>query len=175
MSGPVRRRDGLCALSLLALAPWALADTAPAPPAPPAPSVARGERVAWPAAVPLLDGGTWRPRPGRAVVVVFWSTTCPYCQRHNQHVEKLHRALQGRAATVLGAARDADPAVVMRYMARHQLTFPVTMAWRDLASALSERRVMPLTVTVDRDGRLREVIPGEMFESDVLGLAALAG
>ncbi len=156
----------LRAAPLLALPNWALADAVP---------VGRGERVAWPARLPLLGGGTWRPVPGQATIVVFWSTTCPFCQRHNQHVQKLHEALAGRNATVLGAARDRDETAVATYMARHGLNFPVTLAWRELAAALSPRRVIPLTVTVDRDGRLREVIPGEMFESDVLGLAALAG
>lgn len=159
-------RHALAATPLLALPRWALADAAPA---------AKGERVAWPAPLPLLGGGQWRPVPGQATIVVFWSTTCPFCQRHNQHVQKLHEALAGRAATVLGAARDRDEAAVAAYRARHGLSFPVTLAWRELAATLSPRRVIPLTVTVDRDGRLHEVIPGEMFESDVLGLAALAG
>ena len=43
-----------------------------------------------------------------------------------------------------------------------------------LAAALSARRVIPLTVTVDRAGRLLQVIPGEMFEDDVLELLQLA-
>lgn len=166
MTTPPRRRQWLGAAAGLVLAPRAWADAVPA---------ARGERVAWPAGLPLLDGGAWQPRPGQAVVVVFWSTTCPFCQRHNRHVEKLHQALQGRDAAVLGAARDTDAGAVKAYMARHGLGFPVTMAWRGLAAALSARRIIPLTVTVDRDGRLHQVIPGEMFESDVLGLAALAG
>jgi hypothetical protein len=42
-----------------------------------------------------------------------------------------------------------------------------------MAQALSTRRLVPLTVTVDRSGRLRQVIPGEMFEADVLELARL--
>ena len=29
---------------------------------------------------------------GKAVVAVFWSTTCPFCRRHNAHVEKLRQA-----------------------------------------------------------------------------------
>jgi hypothetical protein len=40
---------------------------------------------------------------------------------------------------------------------------------------LSPRRVIPLTCVLDRDGRLREVIPGEMFEEDLLAMLALAG
>jgi thiol-disulfide isomerase/thioredoxin len=157
---------GLAAAPLLAPPAWADA---------PAEVPARGDRIAWPAELPLLGGGRWRPAPGSATIVVFWSTTCPFCQRHNRHVEKLHQALQGRPARVLGAARDRDPATVSQHLARHGLSFPVTLAWRELASALSMRRMIPLTVTVDRDDRLREVIPGEMFEADVLGLAALAG
>ena len=37
-----------------------------------------------------------------------------------------------------------------------------------MAAALSSRRVIPLTLTVDRQGRLGREIPGEMFEEDVM-------
>jgi hypothetical protein len=43
-----------------------------------------------------------------------------------------------------------------------------------MAAALSTRNMIPLTVTVDRQGRLKQVIPGEMFEEDVLDLQKLA-
>jgi hypothetical protein len=39
-----------------------------------------------------------------------------------------------------------------------------------MAAALSTRRMIPLTVTVGRNGRLRQVIPGEMSEDDVMDL-----
>jgi hypothetical protein len=43
-----------------------------------------------------------------------------------------------------------------------------------LAAALASRNIIPLTTTVNRQGLLHEVIPGEMFEEDVLGLIKLA-
>jgi hypothetical protein len=43
-----------------------------------------------------------------------------------------------------------------------------------MRQALSLRRSVPLTCAVDRKGVLRELIPGEMFEDDVLGLAKWA-
>lgn len=156
----MNRRDALPALALL---PWAAA-----------PAAAAGPSVAWPQGVRLLDGRPWEPVPGQAQIVVFWSTTCPFCRRHNQHVEKLHRALGGRGAAVLGVARDRDPAAVQRYLAGQGLSFPVTLAAREFAAALSGRNLIPLTITVDRQGRLQQVIPGEMFEEDVLELASLA-
>ncbi len=164
----MRRREALPAALLAALGTWSAAVHAdPAPPAP-------GDLVRWPASLPLLDGTTWSAAPDHAHIVVFWSTTCPFCKAHNVHVEKLHRALAGRRARIIGVTRDADPALVQRHLALNQLTFPVTQAHQPLAAALSPRRVIPLTVTVDRGGRLRQVIAGEMFEEDVMELAKLA-
>ena len=134
-----------------------------------------GEVVAWPE-VTLMDGTRWQgPRQaGAAVVVVFWSTTCPFCLRHNAHLEKLRRAAQGRSPEILTVARDKDPAAVRAYLQRHGYGFAVTLQAEPMAQALATRKVIPLTVTVGRDGRLRQVIPGEMFEEDVMELGRLA-
>ena len=129
----------------------------------------QGQAVVWPE-VTLLDGTRWGPgqAQGKQVIVVFWSTTCPFCLRHNAHIEKLRRAATGRALEIITVARDKDPAAVKAYLARHGYGFQVTMAQDAMAAALSRRKVIPLTVLVDRQGRLGQVIPGEMFEDDVM-------
>lgn len=134
-----------------------------------------GQRVAWPE-VSLLDGSRWgaRQAEGRAVVAVFWSVTCPFCRRHNEHVEKLHRAAAGKPLSVIGISRDKDIAAVRRYVAERGYSFPVTMDEAPMHELLATRRVIPLTVTVDRQGRMMQAYPGEMFEEDVLELLALA-
>ena len=159
---PPARRRMLSALWLGALcgaAPAALAQGAkPA-----------GRVVNWPE-VTLLDGTRWGPAQaqGKAVIVVFWSTTCPFCLRHNAHIEKLRRAAAGRPLEILTVARDKDASAVKAYLARHGYGFQVTMDQGPMAAALSSRKVIPLTLTVDRQGRLGQEIPGEMFEEDVM-------
>jgi thiol-disulfide isomerase/thioredoxin len=152
------------------------ASAAPAsgPAAPPARPALPGERVVWPD-IRLLDGERFGPAEvaGRALVVVFFTTSCPFCRRHNRHVQKLHTLAPPRLA-VLGVARETDAAQVRRHVAREGYRFPVTLAAEPLAAALSRRRLVPLTVTIGRDGTLRQVIPGEMSEDDVLSLAGLA-
>ncbi len=165
----MKRREHLAALAAAAAlsVPWVRpARAAPAQP---------GERVAWPD-VPLLDGGRFGAgqAAGRAMVVVFWSTTCPFCRAHNKHVQKLHQAAQGRPLTVLGVARETRADEVRAYARAQGYGFPITTATAPMAEALSTRRLIPLTVTVDRQGRLKQVIPGEMLEEDVLELLALA-
>jgi hypothetical protein len=129
----------------------------------------------WPA-VRLLDGETLRPEQlrGSAVVLVFWATYCPFCLRHNAHVDALHRASAGRPLRVLTAALDRDPQTVRAYMRRNGYSFPVTLDAEPLRTALQLRRVIPLTCTFDRSGRPLQRIAGEMFEEDVVELRRLA-
>jgi peroxiredoxin len=104
------------------------------------------------------------------VVAVFWSAHCEYCARHNVHIEKLHRAVVGKALTVLGICRDASARDTARLAAERGYTFAMTVDAAPLAAALATRRITPLTITVGRDGRLRQVIPGQMLEDDVFEL-----
>lgn len=135
----------------------------------------RGQVVPWPD-VTLLDGSRFgaAQAAGQAVVVVFWSTSCPFCRRHNQHVEKLHRAAAGQRLKVLGVARESDAAWVRRFAQQQGYSFSITLDHAPLAAVLAARAVIPLTATIDRQGLLHEVIPGEMAEDDVLGLIKLA-
>lgn len=161
------RRAACAGAAALALATGR--DAAAAPHAP-------GEPVRWPT-LDLLGGGRLGPADWRdtAAVVVIWETTCPFCRRHNAHVEKLHRAAAGKRLRVITAARDRDPAVVRQYLAEKGYTFPVTLQEASLRELFTTRRVIPMTCTVGRDGRLREVIAGEMFEEDLIAMLELAG
>lgn len=161
-AGHPRRRDVLRGLGASALV-GALPGAAWAAPA------GIGELVRWPE-VTLLDGRRWgaAQASGKTVVVVFWSTTCPFCLRHNAHIEKLRRAAAGRPLEIVTVARDKDAAAVRNYLERHAYGFGVTLDQGPMSAALSTRRVIPLTAVIEPSGRLRQLIPGEMFEDDVM-------
>jgi thiol-disulfide isomerase/thioredoxin len=131
----------------------------------------RGEAVQWPA-ITLTDGrrveaGTLR---GVATVVVFFDTGCAYCKRHNPRMERLVRDNPGAPLRVILAAHDRSAEPVRDYLTRLAPSLSATLDAAALHAALSERRIVPLTCVIDRHGVLREVIPGEMAEDDVLGL-----
>jgi thiol-disulfide isomerase/thioredoxin len=130
------------------------------------------EPFRWPD-IELIDGGHWAAASWReqAAVVVFWATWCPFCHRHNVHVEKLYRALAGRPLRVLGLSLDREVDVVRRHVRERGYTFPVAMGGEAIRAQLGLRRVTPTTVISDRSGRIVLRIPGEMFEEDVMELA----
>lgn len=158
------RRQLLAAAGLCALPAWAQrVGPVPTP-------------FPWPD-ITLLDGSVlpaaaWQDT---AAVLVFWATYCPFCLRHNAHVEKLHRATAGQRLRVLSFATDREPEAVRRYMARHGYTFPVSLVDSEpMRLRLALRRTIPTTVGVTREGRVGLALPGEMFEEDVLEMASLA-
>ncbi len=159
-----QRRSLLAAGALCALPAWARAASA-AP-----------KTLEWPD-LTLLDGtvlpaAAWQDT---AAVLVFWATHCPYCLRHNAHVEKLHRATAGKRLRVIAFAADRDPQTVRRYMERHRYTFPVSLADSEaMRRRLGLGRTIPTTVGIGRNGRVGLALPGEMFEEDVLEMARLA-
>lgn len=141
-----------------------------------APALAQpAARLAWPE-LRLLDGSSLRAADWNdvAAVVVVFATWCPFCQRHNAHVQALHQAHGGAHLRVIGAAIDRDESAVRRYVERQGLTFGVTMQGAQLRDLAGARATIPTTIAVDRAGRLRTPIPGEMFREDMLEFAALA-
>ncbi|MDO9073671.1 MAG: TlpA disulfide reductase family protein [Rubrivivax sp.] len=128
---------------------------------------------------PILFGPDGRPIDtagwqGVPVVVVFWATYCAFCERHNARIDKLHRTLDPARLRILGVAMDRDGAAVQQYVRRHDYRFPVVLEGGQLRARFTPRRVIPMTCTVDAEGRPRQCIPGEMAEDDVMELARLA-
>ena len=128
--------------------------------------------IVWPE-LRLVDGtklrqAAWINMPA---VVVFWETWCPYCKRHNSHVEQLYQSTLGKRIRVIGATTEKNEGKVKAYVQSNQLHFPVAMVDADFRDQFTKRRVVPLTCLVSADGRLVQVIPGEMASDDVLTLA----
>ncbi|MEI7444875.1 MAG: TlpA disulfide reductase family protein [Burkholderiales bacterium] len=169
--GPVPARpDAARRRLVVAAGAWAVAPGA-------ARALERGQPVDWPT-LKMIDGSTLAPEAwvDRAAVIVFWATWCPFCTRHNPHLDTLSRAVAGRPMRVVGASLDRDPDLVRRHVREHGLGFPMTMDAQALRTRFGlTRRVTPTTVVVDRRGRFVQAIPGEMFEEDVMELARWAG
>jgi len=132
-----------------------------------------GARIEWPA-LRMLDGSTLRAAEfnDTAALVVFWATHCPFCKRHNVHVDKLHRTLGRRALRVLGVALDSDAQLVRDYMRSNGYGFPVALDGEGLRQRLGLRRVIPATLPIGRDGRMGKAVYGEMFEEDLMEIAS---
>jgi len=135
----------------------------------------KGDHVTMPA-VTLLDG---RKLPaghfdGKPFLVEYWASWCPYCARQNPHIQKLSDTVRDKGMEVLTISIDKKPQDALDYLAKNKYTFGTTMQTDALRDVFGQPKVLPLVFVVRHDGTVAEVIPGEMFEEDVLELASYA-
>lgn len=98
---------------------------------------------------------------GQVVLMAFFQTWCPDCQRTNPLLEKLYRKYKDRGLVVLGISHDRGKAKdVEPYIKKYGLTYPIVLG--DFSIAINYVKVsaqrpnfsIPYLVLVDRKGNI---------------------
>ena len=168
---PLSRRLVLAGSAAVAVlrAPWARAQTAKGAPLPlPQP----GDPMPL-AAVPLLDGGRFEPRQaeGRALVVYWWASWCPFCAPQSPEMQKLWQAQRARGLQMLTLSIDKQPGDALAYLKQRGYSFPAAWMSPEVARAYPKPDGLPVTVVRGKDGRVAQAEKGQLFAEDVAELA----
>ncbi len=159
----------ILACSAAALAPLRVgAQAAGKPPPLPQP----GDALAL-AAIPLLDGGRFEPRQaeGRALVIYWWASWCPFCAQQSPEMQKLWEAQRGRGLQMLALSIDKRPEDAIAHLRRRGYSFPAAWMGPEVARAYPKPDGLPVTVVRGKHGRVVQAEKGQLFPEDVAELA----
>jgi peroxiredoxin len=113
-----------------------------------------------------VDGNTFRLSDHlgkQALLLDFWSTFCEPCKAEFPHLRALYDAEKSRGFLVVGVAMDGPESVaeVPAFVKRYGIDFPVVVDDDSrIASLYNPRKVMPLSVLIDRAGTIAVVREG---------------
>ena len=97
---------------------------------------------------------------GKPVMINFWATWCAPCREEMPAMERLYRRHREHGFVLLAVSVDTDAALVLPFLERYKLTFPVTLdAKMSLANAYGVR-ALPSSFLIDRDGNLAALALG---------------
>ena len=109
---------------------------------------------------------------GKVVLLNFWATWCPPCQREMPSLERLRTRMAGRPLEIVAISSAETPEEVGAFLSRMKLGFPVlldpdssnTRRWKVFA--------LPTTFVLDAEGRVRHVLtgPAEWDEGEALAV-----
>jgi peroxiredoxin len=114
--------------------------------------------------LPTWDGNTLRSTSlkGKVVVLDFFQTWCPDCQKSSVELEKLYQEYKDRGLVVVGISHDREKsAVVAPYLKKYNLTYPVLLG--DISVALNyipgmtpqtPKFNIPYLVLINREGNI---------------------
>jgi peroxiredoxin len=102
-----------------------------------------------------LQGQTWtlRDLKGKVVLVNFWATWCPPCQKELPDLESLYERFKGQGFVILGIS-DEDGAKVKPFIAKKKLTYPILLDPGRKVNELFQVGGIPRSFVYDRDGKL---------------------
>ena len=109
---------------------------------------------------------------GKVVLLNFWATWCPPCQREMPSLERLREKMAGRPLEIVAISSAETPQEVKAYLSKMKLGFPVLL---DTDSSNTRRWkvfALPTTFVLDAEGRVRHVLtgPAEWDEGEALSV-----
>jgi thiol-disulfide isomerase/thioredoxin len=114
--------------------------------------------------LPGLDGQAYdlASDRGKVVLVNFWATYCHSCRQEAPSLSRLARRLAPQGLAVLGVDVAEDAPTIRQFMASTHLEYPVVLDQDTAAIGRWHAVAMPTTFLVDRQGRVRARITGEV-------------
>jgi peroxiredoxin len=97
---------------------------------------------------------------GDVVMINFWATWCGPCRQEMPLLDELYSRYQRVGFNLLGVNIDDDAGRAMQMIDDLGVSFPVLFDTQKEVSKLYDVEAMPVTVLVDREGRIRHVHHG---------------
>ena len=129
-----------------------------------------------PDSMPLADGTStnWSHWNGRPIVINYWAEWCAPCRHEIPELNALHRERTETGTVVLGVNYDGIAgARLAALVERMEIEFPVLVEDPIDRWGYARPDVLPTTVIVARDGRVRDVLVGPQTRDSIR--AALRG
>lgn len=107
---------------------------------------------------------------GKALVVNFWATWCPPCRREIPLLDELQKQYGDQGVQIIGIAVD-ERGAVQDYQKEMHFDYPVLVGQEDAEKVaagfgIDQLYGLPMSVLVDRDGKVLAIHTGELTEDD---------
>ncbi len=94
---------------------------------------------------------------GQVVMINFWATWCGPCRQEMPKLDEIFSRYERAGFTLLGVNIDEDTARAQRLADELGVSFPLLFDSEQNVSRLYDVQAMPMTVMVDRTGKVRSV------------------
>lgn len=98
---------------------------------------------------------------GRVVLLDFWATWCEGCKEEIPWFMEFQNKYNKTGLSVVGAALDDDGwKSVTPYLREHKINYRMVMGTFESAKQFGVAKGMPITLLIDRNGKIADVHPG---------------
>jgi len=104
---------------------------------------------------------------GKVVLINFWATWCPPCRAEMPDLVRLQREHRKQGLQIIGITYPPEQKDRVRRFARSlKVNYPIILGTRQLKARYSSDETLPLTIVIDRDGKIIDIISGILLREE---------
>lgn len=104
---------------------------------------------------------------GKVVLINFWATWCPPCRAEMPDLIRLQREHKKQGLQIIGITYPPQTRTRVRRFARSlKVNYPIVLGTRQIKARFSSDETLPLTVVINRDGTVSEIISGILLPEE---------
>lgn len=104
---------------------------------------------------------------GEVVLINFWATWCIPCRAEIPDLIKLQQQYRSAGLRIVGITYPPEKKSEVRHFARAlRINYRVAIGTKATKSLFTTSETLPMTIVIDRNGLVREVIEGIMYADE---------
>jgi thiol-disulfide isomerase/thioredoxin len=104
---------------------------------------------------------------GKVVLINFWATWCPPCRAEMPDLVRLQREHAKQGLRIIGITYPPETRTRVQKFARSlKVNYPIVLGTRQIKARFSAEETLPLTVVIDRDGKVKDIISGILLPQE---------
>lgn len=104
---------------------------------------------------------------GKVVLLNFWATWCVPCRTEIPDLVKTQRRYRSRGLRIVGITYPPEQvSAVRRFIRELKINYPVVIGAKETKLAFTASETLPLTVVIDREGKIRAIVEGIMYADE---------
>jgi thiol-disulfide isomerase/thioredoxin len=104
---------------------------------------------------------------GKVVLINFWATWCPPCRAEMPDLVRLQREYRKEGLQIIGITYPPERRARARRFARGlKVNYPIILGTREIKARFSSDETLPLTIVINRDGKVSEIISGILLREE---------
>lgn len=104
---------------------------------------------------------------GKVVLINFWATWCPPCRAEMPDLIRLQREHAKQGLQIIGITYPPQTRTRVRRFARSlKVNYPIVLGTRQIKARFSSDETLPLTVVINRDGTVSDIISGILLPEE---------